>query len=56
MRRGVAKMTKSKRGRYTPEFKQEAVRLVESGQSQAAGRQGKARLRWLKPEVNRRGV
>ena len=28
-------MTKSKRGRYTPEFKQEAVRLVESGQSQA---------------------
>jgi transposase len=30
------KMTKSKRGRYTLEFKQEAVRLVESGQSQAA--------------------
>ena len=29
-------MTKSKRGRYTLEFKQEAVRLVESGQSQAA--------------------
>ena len=28
-------MTKSKRGRYTLEFKQEAVRLVESGQSQA---------------------
>ncbi|MEA2257472.1 MAG: hypothetical protein QOJ51_297, partial [Acidobacteriaceae bacterium] len=25
-------MTKSKRGRYTLEFKQEAVRLVESGQ------------------------
>ena len=29
-------MTKSKRARYTLEFKQEAVRLVESGQSQAA--------------------
>ena len=29
-------MTKAKRGRYTLEFKQEAVRLVESGQSQAA--------------------
>jgi putative transposase len=29
-------MTKSKRGRYTLEFKQEAVRLVEPGQSQAA--------------------
>ena len=29
-------MTQSKRGRYTLEFKQEAVRLVESGQSQAA--------------------
>src|SRR5580692_7614789 len=29
-------MTRSKRGRYTLEFKQEAVRLVESGQSQAA--------------------
>ena len=29
-------MTKSQRGRYTLEFKQEAVRLVESGQSQAA--------------------
>lgn len=29
-------MTKSTRGRYTLEFKQEAVRLVESGQSQAA--------------------
>jgi len=29
-------MTKSKRGRYTLEFKQEAVRLVESGQSQAS--------------------
>src|ERR1035437_7404952 len=29
-------MTKSKRGRYTLEFKQEAARLVESGQSQAA--------------------
>src|ERR1035438_8853186 len=28
-------MTKSKRGRYTLEFKQEAARLVESGQSQA---------------------
>ena len=28
-------MTKSTRGRYTLEFKQEAVRLVESGQSQA---------------------
>ena len=28
-------MTKSKRVRYTLEFKQEAVRLVESGQSQA---------------------
>jgi transposase len=32
----VAKMTQSKRGRYTLEFKQEAARLVESGQSQAA--------------------
>ena len=32
----MEKMTKSKRGRYTLEFKQEAVRLVESGQSQAA--------------------
>jgi transposase len=31
----MEKMTKSKRGRYTLEFKQEAVRLVESGQSQA---------------------
>jgi transposase len=29
-------MTKSKRGRCTLEFKQEAARLVESGQSQAA--------------------
>jgi transposase len=29
-------MTKAKRGRYTLEFKQEAVRLVESGQSIAA--------------------
>jgi len=30
------KMTKRARGRYTLEFKQEAVRLVESGQSIAA--------------------
>jgi transposase len=29
-------MTKTSRARYTLEFKQEAVRLVESGQSQAA--------------------
>jgi transposase len=29
-------MTKATRGRYTVEFKQEAVRLVESGQSQAS--------------------
>ena len=29
-------MTKSKRGRYTLEFKQEAVRLVESGESAAS--------------------
>jgi transposase len=29
-------MTKSKRALYTVEFKQEAVRLVESGQSMAA--------------------
>ena len=29
-------MTKSKRGRYTLEFKQEAVRLVESGQRAAS--------------------
>ena len=29
-------MTKATRGRYTLEFKQESVRLVESGQSQAA--------------------
>jgi transposase len=29
-------MTKARRGRYTLEFKQEAVRLVESGQSVAA--------------------
>jgi transposase len=29
-------MMKAKRGRYTLEFKQEAVRLVESGQSMAA--------------------
>ena len=29
-------MTKATRGRYTLELKQEAVRLVESGQSQAA--------------------
>ena len=29
-------MTKATRARYTIEFKQEAVRLVESGQSQAA--------------------
>ena len=29
-------MTKAPRGRYTLEFKQEAVRLVESGQSIAA--------------------
>jgi len=29
-------MMKSKRGRYTLEFKQEAVRLVESGQSPAS--------------------
>src|ERR1017187_3364272 len=33
-------MTKSKRGRYTLEFKQEAARLVESGQSQAAAARG----------------
>src|ERR1700694_3115200 len=31
-------MTKSKRGRYTLEFKQEAVRLGGSGESQAAAR------------------
>jgi transposase len=31
-------MTKATRGHYTLEFKQEAVRLVESGQSQAAAR------------------
>jgi transposase len=30
-------MTKATRARYTLEFKQEAVRLVESGQSIAAG-------------------
>jgi transposase len=30
------KMTKAKRARYTLEFKQEAVRLVESGQTIAA--------------------
>jgi transposase len=30
------KMTRSKRARYTLEFKQEAVRLVESGQTIAA--------------------
>jgi transposase len=30
------KMTKATRGRYTLEFKQEAVRLVESGESIAA--------------------
>jgi transposase len=29
-------MTKTTRGRYTLEFKQEAVRLVEGGQSQAS--------------------
>jgi transposase len=29
-------MRNGKRGRYTLEFKQEAARLVESGQSQAA--------------------
>ena len=29
-------MTKSRRAQYTLEFKQEAVRLVESGQSIAA--------------------
>jgi transposase len=29
-------MTRSKRGRYTLEYKQEAVRLVESGQTIAA--------------------
>jgi transposase len=29
-------MTKARRGRYTLEFKQEAFRLVESGQSVAA--------------------
>ena len=29
-------MTKATRGRYTLEFKQEAVRLVESGQTMAA--------------------
>jgi transposase len=29
-------MTQAKRGRYTLEFKQEAVRLVESGQTMAA--------------------
>ena len=34
-------MTKAARGRYTLEFKQEAVRLVESSQSQAeAARNG----------------
>jgi transposase len=30
------KMTKATRARYTIEFKQEAVRLVESGQNMAA--------------------
>jgi transposase len=30
------KKMKTKRARYTPEYKQEAVRLVESGQSIAA--------------------
>jgi len=35
-REGDTKMTKSKRGRYTLEFKQEAVRLVASGQTMAA--------------------
>jgi transposase-like protein len=30
-------MTKATRGRYTLEFKQEAVRLVESGQSDGSG-------------------
>ena len=29
-------MTKTKRARYTLEYKQEAVRMVEGGQSQAA--------------------
>ena len=29
-------MTKARRGRYTLEFKQEAVRLLESGQTMAA--------------------
>ena len=33
-------MSNGKRGRYTLEFKQEAVRLVESGQSVAAGARG----------------
>jgi transposase len=33
-------MTKATRGRYTLEFKQEAVRLVESGQSIAAAARG----------------
>jgi transposase len=34
------KMTRAKRARYTLEFKQEAVRLVESGPSIAAAARG----------------
>jgi len=35
-KQGETKMTKTTRSRYTLEFKQEAVRLVEGGQSIAA--------------------
>ena len=51
-------MTKTKRARYTLEFKQEAVRLVEGGQSQAAvaktlGIVEQTLFNWVK--ANRRG-
>lgn len=46
-------MTKTLRARYTLEFKQEAVRLVEGGQSQAAvartlGLAGQTLFNWVK--------
>ncbi len=47
-------MTKAVRSRYTLEFKQEAVRLVQSGQSMAAVSRGlglveQTLFNWVKP-------
>ena len=54
-------MTKSKRGRYTLEFKREAVRLVESGQSAASvartlGVVEQTLGNWIKAHGSRQGA